>query len=143
VHVKLNTNDRTAALPNYSSTYLHDVPHRVVALVLIPLILPTAFSLFFSRPGDKGLTSRVAAFLPSTPSGTKLILSLRADFAPRNGVRKNISLDSRSRNPVSADDTRGSGKRAMTLEDSFEPNTTLDIIDVLSVIPKKLGKWLC
>jgi hypothetical protein len=67
-------------------------------------------------------------------------LSLRAVFTPRDGVRKDVSLDSGSWNPVSADDTRCRGKRAMALKDSFESDTTLNIINVLSVIAKELGE---
>lgn len=122
-------------------TYLHNMSHRFVALIIFVVVAPTAFSLFLNRLGGPA-PIRAAAALPLA-CRAKLVLSFRANIAPRNSMRKNVLLDSRSRNPVVADDTRGRGKRTMALEDSFEPNTTLDIIDILSVIAKKLRELRC
>jgi len=115
--------------------------HRFVAIIFVVVAAPTTLSLFFNRFGDQA-PIRTAAALPLA-CRAKLILSFRANLAPRNGMREDVLLDSRSRNPVVADDTRGRGKRTMALEDSFEPNTTLDIIDILSVIAKKLRERRC
>src|SRR6266852_855266 len=103
--------------------------YRVVAPIVV-FVLPTAFSPFFRRLGDKC----PATALPSAPRGAKLILSCRADFTPWDSVRKNVFLDGRPWNLVPADNTRGRGERAMALKDSFESDTAFDIINVLSVI---------
>lgn len=107
-----------------------------MAIVIVGL--PSAFPLLLRMLWGRGGPITSSTLLHSI-TWTKLVLPLGAQFAPGYSVRKDIGLESRSRNTISTDDAGGGGERAMALKEALEPDTRLYVINILGVVAKKLN----